>query len=414
MRRAMPAPPLVVHLIYRLAMGGMETLLVERIKRMPVERYRHAVVCLDDYDAAFARALRQPGAAVYALHKKPGLSCATHLHLWRLLRRLRPQVFHSYNLSAVEYGVTAWLARVPVRISGAHGRDGADLAGTSRKHNLLRRLMLPFYDCSYANSAAMLEWYRDVIGVSAARSRLLANGVDTEKFHAADAATAPGARPVAAAAAAAASAAAALSAAPFGPACIVIATVGRVQQVKDHAGLLRAFLLLRQRLPALVPLLRLAVLGDGPLLADLRAMAAAAGVGDVVWLPGARDDVAELLRGFSIFALASLAEGTPGAALEAMASGLPVVATRVGGMPEVVDDGVTGYLVPAADSAAMAVALARYALDPALAASHGAAARRRVLQYYGMAAMVAGYQALYDQLCGQKITARKAAKSCAE
>jgi glycosyltransferase involved in cell wall biosynthesis len=141
---------------------------------------------------------------------------------------------------------------------------------------------------------------------------------------------------------------------------------------------------------------------------------ASLGLQDAVWLPGARSDVAQILRSLHVFAMSSIAEGTPGSALEAMASGLPVVGTRVGGIPEVVDDGVTGSLVPASDPAAMAAALEPYVLAPGLAARHGAAGRERVLRNYSMAAMVAAYHGMYDSLCERKIKTRGAVKSCAE
>lgn len=386
--------PLVVHLIYRLDFGGLETLMVERINRMPAGAYRHAVVCLTDYNPQFAQKITRPGVELFALHKQPGLSLGTHAALWRLLRRLRPAVLHSYNLSAIEYAPVALAAGVPVRVNGAHGRDAADPQGRNRKHNALRRAMVPFYDCCYANSADMQVWNRDVIGVPEHKSRLLANGIDADRFSRA----ADGRR----------------TDAVFGPDCIVIGTVGRIQDVKNHACLLDAFILLRDRVPSLRERLRLAIVGDGPLLDALRTQAARAGVGAEVWLPGARTDIADILRGLDIFAMSSIAEGTPGSALEAMASSLPVVGTRVGGIPEVVDDGVTGFIVPASDPAVMAAALERYVRAPDLAQAHGAAGRERVQRLYNMNAMVAGYQALYDTLCERKNKVRKNIKSCVE
>jgi sugar transferase (PEP-CTERM/EpsH1 system associated) len=384
--------PLVVHLIYRLDFGGLENLMVERINRMPAGAYRHAVVCLTDY-TGFAKKISKPNVGLYALHKQPGLSLGTHAALYRLLRRLQPAILHSYNLSAIEYAPAALLAGVPVRINGAHGRDAADPHGRNRKHKLLRRLMVPFYDCCYANSADLLEWNRKVIGVPESKSRLLGNGIDTDKFHPRGPGDAAG---------------------HFGPGCTVIGTVGRVQDVKDHASLVDAFILLRERLPEQRERLRLAIIGDGPLLPAIRARVEAAGIAELVWLPGARSDVAEILRGLDLFAMSSIAEGTPGSALEAMASGLAVVGTRVGGLPEVIDDGVTGSVVPASSPAAMAAALERYVRDPALAAQHGAAGRERVQRHYNMAAMVAAYQSLYDSLCERKTKFRKPIKSCVE
>src|SRR5450830_1157874 len=200
---------------------------------------------------------------------------------------------------------------------------------------------------------------------------------------------------------------------PF-PGCTVIGTVGRIQDVKNHAGLVDAFIALRALLPAHADSLRLAIVGDGPLLAALHAKVAAAGIADLVWLPGARTDIAEILRSLDIFCMSSLAEGTPGSALEAMATSLPVVGTRVGGLPEVIDEGITGMLVPPADAPAMAAALARYVEAPDLARQHGAAGRERILNRYNMPAMVAAYQSMYDSLCDRKTTFRKHAKPCVE
>ena len=386
--------PLIVHLIDRLDFGGLESLMVERINRMPASAYRHAVVCLTGY-TDFAGKITRPGVALYALDKQPGLSLGTHAALFKLLRKLRPTIVHTYNLAAIEYAPAALLAGVPVRVNGMHGRDAADPEGRNPRHRLLRRLMLPFYDCCYANSADMLAWSREVIGVPIHKSRLLANGIDADKFapRAPGAARAPG---------------------QFAADALVIGTVGRVQDVKDHASLVDAFAMLRERMPELRARLRLAIVGGGPLLPALRAKVEAAGLQDAVWLPGARTDVAALLRSFDLFAMSSIAEGTPGSALEAMASGLPVVGTRVGGIPEVVAEGVTGALVPARDPAAMAAALEAYLRSPALMIEHGRAGRERVQQHYSMAAMVAAYQSLYDSLCEQKKLFRKPVKSCVE
>lgn len=389
-------PPLVVHLIYRLDFGGMENLMVERINRMPAGHYRHAVIALTGY-TAFAERITRGDVALYALDKQPGLAFGTHAALWRLLRQLRPDILHTYNLSAIEYAPAALLAGVPVRINGAHGRDAADPKGLNRKHRLLRRLMIPFYDHCYANSAEMLAWNREVIGVPARKSRLLPNGIDIDRYRPPTPAETNG---------------------PldrhFGPGCLVIGSVGRIEPVKNHALLLTAFAALRARRPDLAHRLRLAIIGDGPLLPALRAQVDAAGLNDAVWLPGKRDDVAAILRGLTVFALPSIAEGTPGAALEAMASGVPVIGSDVGGVPEVVADGATGALVPPGDSEALCAALERYATRPALVHEHGLAARLRVTQHYGMQAMVAAYQALYDELCERKLKLRRRVASCAE
>jgi glycosyltransferase involved in cell wall biosynthesis len=138
-----------------------------------------------------------------------------------------------------------------------------------------------------------------------------------------------------------------------------------------------------------------------------------AGLAHAVWLPGARNDIAALMQAFDVFALSSIAEGTPVTLLEAMACGLPVVSTRVGGIPDLVTDGVNGRLVPARAPAALADALAAYACEPGLVRLHGTAARQRIVERYSIAAMLSAYLGLYDRLTAAK-TIHKVSEPCAE
>lgn len=370
-----------MHLTYALEVGGLETLLVDCINRMPVDQYRHVVVCLTR-SSSFAERITQPGVAVHALNKAPGLGLGTHVAFWKLARQLRPTILHTYNLAAMEYAFTATMAGVPVRVHAEHGRDVSDPHGLNPKHNFLRRRLAPFIDCYVPVSEDLHGWLGKVVGIAAARTLFIKNGVDTDKYR-------PGARQDGAGA-------------PWRAEHFVIGTVARVSDIKNHRGLVEAFIRLRAMLPDQAANLRLSIIGDGPLLPALRAQVAAAGLNDVVWLPGARSDVARLVPEFSVFALPSLAEGTPVSLLEAMACGVPVVASRVGGIPEVVTEQVEGSLVAPQDVAALAGALARYAASPALASEHGRAARTRIVQQYSMAAMVSAYTALYARLCQQK------------
>ncbi|TCS38566.1 sugar transferase (PEP-CTERM/EpsH1 system associated) [Paucimonas lemoignei] len=389
--------PLIVHLVYRLDFGGLETLLVECVNNLPADRYRHAVVCLTDY-TTFAKKIRDRNVALYSLHKPPGLGLKTHFKLWRLLRKLKPAILHTYNLAAIEYAFTATLAGVPVRIHAEHGRDASDPEGKNPRHNLLRRLLVPFIDRYIPVSADLGHWLHFTVGIPAAKIQLIHNGVNTDKFY-------PGAKreerdqrphPV-----------------PFGDDCFVIGTVGRIQDVKDHIGLVDAFIVMRQLSPESSSL-RLAIIGDGPLMPALRKKLADAGLEDAVWLPGARTDIADIMRGFDLFVLPSLAEGTPVTVLEAMACGLPVVASRVGGLPEVVEDNVNGMLVPPADPAALAAAMLAYQGNAEQASAAGIAARQRIERQYSVQAMLGAYSGLYDALLADKTTIREPFESCAE
>ena len=142
---------------------------------------------------------------------------------------------------------------------------------------------------------------------------------------------------------------------PFAePASFVFGTVGRLQAVKNQALLARAFVRLLEIAPDLRERVRLVIVGEGPTRVEITRILADANASALAWLPGARDDVAQALRSFDAFVLPSLAEGISNTILEAMASGLPVIATRVGGNAELVDDGTTGTLVPSADTEALA------------------------------------------------------------
>jgi glycosyltransferase involved in cell wall biosynthesis len=143
------------------------------------------------------------------------------------------------------------------------------------------------------------------------------------------------------------------------------------------------------------------LVGEGPLRAQAQALLAEAGVADLAWLPGERSDVPTVMRGLHAFALPSLAEGVSNTILEAMACGLPVVATRVGGNAELVQHAETGLVVPSDDLPAMAQALCQLAQQPHEAARLGAAGRSAVEARFSLQAMVGAYQRLYDTALGR-------------
>jgi glycosyltransferase involved in cell wall biosynthesis len=170
----------------------------------------------------------------------------------------------------------------------------------------------------------------------------------------------------------------------------VVGTVGRLDPVKDHVALIRAFVEgVRDDRAVLV------IVGDGPMRGELQRTVAELGAGARVRLAGERDDVPQVLRAFDLFVLPSVGEGISNAILEAMATGLPVVATRVGGNPELVADGVTGRLIERRSPAALSEAIATYLADPALMRRHGEAARERALCEFSLPRMLAGYADLY-------------------
>jgi glycosyltransferase involved in cell wall biosynthesis len=171
-----------------------------------------------------------------------------------------------------------------------------------------------------------------------------------------------------------------------------------MQEVKDPLNLVKAFILLRQTLPEARAKLRLVMAGDGPLRQQAVDMLAQAGALDSAWLPGNCDDVPRIMHGLDLFVLPSLAEGISNTLLEAMASGLPVVATAVGGNPELVEEGVTGTLVPADDPGRLAAAIRVYVENADLCRRQAAQALREVQHRFRMENMVDAYMTVYDRV----------------
>jgi sugar transferase (PEP-CTERM/EpsH1 system associated) len=245
----------------------------------------------------------------------------------------------------------------------------------------VRRLYRPFIDRYVALSRDLERYLVSRVGVRPERVAQIYNGVDTVRF-----VPAGGPRR-------------AISGCPFDdPALWLVGTVGRMEAVKDQLNLVRAFIRAGEIAPAVRRQLRLVMVGAGRLRAEALRMLQQAGLDDLAWLPGERSDVPEVMRGLDCFVLPSLAEGISNTILEAMASGLPVIATRVGGNAELIEPGTTGQLVPAADPDGLARAMLDYYFDRQTARQHASAARRTAEGKFALDAMVKRYGELYEQL----------------
>jgi sugar transferase (PEP-CTERM/EpsH1 system associated) len=368
--------------VYRFDIGGLENGLVTLLNRMPEAEWRHTVVALTTANEAFCRRVRRPDVRYVALEKGEG-----HLHrhygrLVRLFRELRPDIVHTRNLAALEATVPAWLAGVPRRVHGEHGRDARDPDGRNRRMRWVRRAYSPFVSHYVALSRELAAYLTDAVGISPGRVTRICNGVDTLVFRP----KGPTHRPPAGW--------------PFDPRCWVIGTVGRLDPVKGTEVLVQAFGEAVRRQPQARSHLRLVIVGDGPERPAIERALAEQGVADLAWLPGSRSDIPELMGAMDCFVLPSLGEGISNTILEAMACGLPVVATRVGGNAELVSEGVTGELVEPQSAAALADAMVRLADDRPLALRYGEAGRARAVREFSVNAMVDSYARLYKELLG--------------
>ena len=371
--------PHVVHLMYRFDTGGLENGIVNLINHMDADAYRHTIVALTEV-TEFRKRIQRRDVEFIALRKGPGHGVWQYPKLFKLLRRMRPQIVHSRNLAALEMQIPAWAAGVPVRIHGEHGRDVGDLDGSNTTYQRVRRFYRPFVHHYVALSRDLAAYLVEKVGVDKDRITQAYNGVDTQLFYPQPGGPAP------------------ITGCPFNPSQHwLVGTVGRMQAVKDQVTLAHAFSQALVLAPQLQKHMRLVLVGDGPLRAKVAAVLETAGIGHLAWLPGERGDVSDILRGLHAFALPSLAEGISNTILEAMASALPVIATAVGGNADLVVPGQTGEIVSPADPQAMAVRLVKLASNPERARTMGKAGRQRVQTHFSMQAMVATYRSVYDQ-----------------
>ncbi len=364
----------IVHIVHRFDTGGMENGMVNLFNTLSPQRFRHTVVALTDY-SDFRQRITAQRVDFHALHRAPGHGLGWAVRLWKLLRQLKPDLVHTRNLAALEAQFVAAVAGIRATVHGEHGRDVFDLHGRNWKYNLLRRAARPLVSNYIAVSRDLETWLREVIHVAPHKLHQIYNGVDSGKFH-----PRVGARPAFA-----------------HPDSIVFGSVGRMVAVKDYPLLTRAFIQLMRQQPERAERARLVIVGDGPARAACLELLQGADLAHLAWLPGARDDIAGIMQMLDVFVLPSRNEGISNTILEALASGLPVIATAVGGNVELVEDGVNGKLVQPGDADGMVQALLAYLDAPARITEQGKNARRQAEQRYSIPAMAEAYAAVYDR-----------------
>jgi glycosyltransferase involved in cell wall biosynthesis len=372
------APLSVLHVIPALPVGGAETLVAQMVRGLDRRRFAPAVCVLGEVGPVGEELLRA-GIEVVALE-----AFGTRGRLLRLVPRLarlyaerQVQIVHTHLYHANYYGrLAALLARVPVIVASVH--NVYDRVKWHRR--LANRWLGRRTDRVVAGSdrvrADILRWD----GLPAARVAVVPYGIDLAPYQS------PPPR---------AEARQALGLPAEG---LIIGTVGRLEIQKGHDILLRgAADLRREGVEA-----RLVLVGDGRERGALERLAAGLGLGAAVHFLGTRRDLPLVLAALDLFAFPSRWEGTPLALIAAMAAGLPVVATPVGGVPSVLTEGATGRMVPVEDVPALTAALRDLVRDPAAARRLGGAGRAHVMAHCSATAMVRQLEALYLALAEQK------------
>ncbi len=351
----------VVHVVFSLDVGGQERVILDLARGLVARGHTTTVISLSEGGTLRERFA---GIAVETIASGEGFDPRTIVRLARRLRELAPDVVHTHNRSPMIYGApAAKLAGVRRLIHTKHGRSDGGRAV---------RVLARAYDYYVAVSDDTAKVARDVERVPAAKLRVIDNGIDVRGY-VPDAAARGRIR----------------AELKVPPSACLIGTAGRLVPEKNYGLLLAAA---RDVLASGAA--RLAIAGDGPEAAALKAAVDPAVADKISWL-GIRHDIPALLSAFDLFALSSATEGLPIAVIEAMAAGLPVLCTAVGGLPKVVRAGETGLLVPAGDRAAYAAALGELVDDPARRSTLGDAGRVDAAARFSLDRVVDDYLALY-------------------
>lgn len=363
-----------MHVVQSLEVGGLENGVVNLLNQLSDQRFKHVVCCLT-HAGRLAKRIQSKDVEIVEMGLPTDRFRFPLFTLRRLIRRWSPDVLHTRGWGTIDAVFAARAAGVPRLIHGEHGREATDPEGLNRKRNIVRKCFSPLVDRFVTVSDDLRLWLTRTVGISPLKVMTIHNGVDTDKFigDGRDAAR----RMLG------------MDASTF-----VFGTVGRLDPVKDHGSLVQAFAAIARadRRACLV------IVGDGPMRSQIESKVAELAMGERVRLLGERPDVSMLLKAFDVFVLTSIAEGISNTILEAMASGLPIVATRVGGNPELIEHGISGHMVAARDVRGLTGAFANYLVDPALCQQHGRAARQRVVDKFSLERMAADYADLYLSL----------------
>jgi glycosyltransferase involved in cell wall biosynthesis len=380
--------PRVLALTVGLGLGGAERLLLLSAPRLRAQGFDVRVGAFKR-GGALVESLERQGVPVVTFDARHRGDLGSLLRLVRYLRRERIDILHAHLFYAnVAARLAGRFASVPVVLTAHHDTD----LWMGPHHRLVERWTAPLGDRVVACSEAVRRYAIERHRLPAAHVLTIANAIDAAAIP-----SGPEAR---------ARARAALGAAPDD---LLAGTLGRLHEPKKG---LRVFLAAAARVAAAHPRVRFVLIGDGPARADLERLAEALGLSGRVRFAGERPDATTLLAGLDLLLQPSLWEGFGLSALEGMAAGLPVVASRVGGLPEVIRDGVDGILVPPGDAPRLAAAMTALLMDPERSERLGQAARERAGSEFHVDRLVHETASLYRSLleaarpAGEPVSAR--------
>lgn len=369
-----PVPPALCYVVNSLNPGGTEKLVVEMSCAFSRE-YSVEVICLDE-PGTWAGELREKGVPVHALWRQPGWDLSMATRLSRHFSRQNTSIVHAHQCTAWFYSALARLwTPGPRLLLEEHGRFYPEVENRARaliNRLLIRKLTHRFVAVSH-DIATRLQRYE---GLDADEIDVIYNGVAPARL------LTPGDR------------AALRAQLGFSDTDFVVGTVGRFDPIKNLPMLVASLEAAAQEVPAVRGLL----IGDGPVFAELQGLLQRQGLEKYVRLTGYRSDARLLAQCLDLFVLTSFSEGTSMALLEAMAAGVPVAVTEVGGNPEIVLKDETGWTVPSGSTGELIKVIIEAAREPHTRRLLGVAGRRRFESHYSMSGMLDSYRGLYESL----------------
>jgi sugar transferase (PEP-CTERM/EpsH1 system associated) len=370
----------ILHVIPQLRPGGTEYTLLRLIKGLGEETFDHRICATRGIDPDFAAEEGVAGKVFVAGNPDQAYQFP-FFRLARIMRAFRPHVVHSRNWGGLEAVPAARFSGVPVVIHSDHGYEMDSLTGFPLRRRLFRRLAYAMTDVVFTNTKELRDYHAGQVWASSERIRVISNGVDTAKFAPQPAVRLRKRQELG-----------------LSEESVVLGSVGRLVKIKDYGTLLKAASLLIERGVDV----RVLLVGAGPEMATLQKQAREIDhlLGRVLFA-GASDRIPEYLNAMDVFVLPSFGEGMSNVLLEAMASGLPVVATRVGGNTELIAEERTGFLFSPGDVAGLADLLHQRFHDGASRQRLGVAARQRAISEFSFERMVREYRNLYMELAAR-------------
>lgn len=365
----------VAFVSHAFMVGGAEEMVLNLVRHLP-ERFEPVIVCLNEA-GPIGEEIRKTGVEFHVLGVTPGLRHPFHLiDIERALVAIGPDIVHTFLLTASLYGrLAAMFARVPIII----GTEVNIYENKEPRHIRAERWLMAKTDAVVVSAGSVRDFYIDQIGAEPSKIEVIYNAVDWSALQTTKSRDAMREE---------------LGLGPYAP---VAGIVARLTEQKAHDVLFQALATTKG-----LERLHLVVVGDGHLRERLEKLAVELGIADRLRFLGARRDLGDLMSAMDMFVMPSLWEGLPLSMVLAMGAGLPVVATNVAGIPEVVSHDVNGLLVPPSDAVALGGALAQLVRNPDMRLRLGAAAREWAVPRFGVDGYVASVTALYDRLLAAK------------